>query len=330
VQEFAALTYGLVPAVALASLAAIRNDTHRILQALSSELDVGYLGHRAALPFPEDAQGHLVDMIVAEFGSIRGETAVGARADVSVIRAWLSAECSDDPALECGSALPFKAVFEQQEMETISEKGLGLEEELLTYEREGLKKDKKLKHLPKYAAHLFARDAASAELSGNTLANRMAVRTIYTRPARRLRLGTIVAKDGEYAVCVQPRCDSVRLPPGEARKFPFLPLRKVGSTPDTHRDFVVEDASAGGAVSLKLTTKPFSLSMYEFKGGSQRFVEAQERSDDQWVFVDADNAEFRWVAELKPEFAQRVAIDLGANVVRVGLAESELVRLSRR
>jgi Response receiver domain len=328
VSEFAYLTTGLVPAVALASLAAIRNDTHRILQALSPRMDVGYLGHRVALPFPEDAEGHLVDMIVAEIGSVVGENDVGRWANAEKIREWLAVECAADDALVCGNALPFEAKFELAAMEKLVEIGLGRDEELKTHTARGIG-EKILKRVRKQASHLFARDAASAERSTDLLAMRLAIRTVYTRPTRRLRLGTIVWHEDAYLVCVQPRCDSVRIPEGEARGFPFLPLKVVDAKPDTPRDFVIRDAHSEDLISLKLTTKPYALFIYPFLGGDHLFVEAKRRSDDRWHFEGADDRMFSWVAELKPEFAHRVAVELANDAMRVGLAEAELIRLSR-
>ena len=105
VSEFAQLTSGLVPTVALAALAAVRNETHRLLQALSADMDLGYLGHRVASSFPEDAEEHLVDIVAAEIGSVLSDGAVGTNADLDVIRSWLDHRRGGSPSLNCGSAL---------------------------------------------------------------------------------------------------------------------------------------------------------------------------------------------------------------------------------
>jgi hypothetical protein len=157
----------------------------------------------------------------------------------------------------------------------------------------------------------------------------MAVRTVYSRPSRRLRLGTIVLHGDDYLVCLQPRCDSVRLDVGTPRGFPFLPLKTVGRGQQVRRDFVVAEPESRQLIRLQLTTKPFHLVIHQFMAGPQRYVQAERAGDAAWTFSDVAGQDFRWVAELKPEFAQRVAADLSAEIARVGLAESELVRLSR-
>jgi hypothetical protein len=250
---------------------------------------------------------------------------VGRRANLDVIKQWLAAECTGDDPLLCGKA--FGAEFDADQMEKLLDVGLGLDDQFEQHEVRGVG-EKLLKRVRKQAAHLFARDAATAQQSADLLAVRLAVRTVYTQPPRRLRLGTIVFYDNAYFMCVQPRCDSVRIPPGEPRGFPFLPLKVVAAAPDVARHFVVHDPASGKLISLRITTKPYALSMHDFQGGDHRFVEAK-LSKGEWIFKSIKGRRFRWVAELKPEFAQRVAADLAANAARVGLAEAELIRLSR-
>jgi hypothetical protein len=326
--EFAQSTNGLVPAVALAALAAIRNDTHRILQALPADLDIGYLGHRVASSFPEDAQGHLVELIAAEIGSVLSEGEVGRRVDLGVIEKWLGRAIAADPPLVCGSELQPQQSFSGPEMTKLLTIGLGLDEKLGEHTKQGLN-EKKLKHIRKLAARIFANDGAVADESADRFGLRMAVRTVYASPKRVLRLGVIVRHDGGYLICLQPRCDSVRLKVGEPRGFPFLPLKVVqGPEPKPH-EFVVQDPDDRSLVRLHIQAKPFNLLVRQFLCNDNRYVEAASAGPGNWEFTDADAASFRWVAELKPEFAQRVAVNLAAGIARVGLAESELVRLSQ-
>jgi Response receiver domain len=63
--EFTYLAQGLISGAALHGLAAVRKDTHRILERLGPGLDRGYLGHRIAQIRPSDAEGHLTAMVAA-------------------------------------------------------------------------------------------------------------------------------------------------------------------------------------------------------------------------------------------------------------------------
>ena len=322
--EFARLTEGLVPAVAMAALAAIRTDTHRILQALRKDLDIGYLGHRVASGFPEDAEAHLVEMVSAEIASVLTENNVGAKADLAAIRIWLERARSGDDSLKCGSALEPSQTVTADALEKMLTIGLGLDEERTKHDLS----EKKFKAIRKKAAHLFTNDAEAAEASADIFGLRMAVRTIYTRPPRVLRLGTIVLHADEYLVCLQPVCDSIRLDPGVPRGFPFLPLI-VADGDGARHDFVIQNPETDGLLRLRLQPKPQHLVSFFFLCGANRTVEARKLRG-RWVFSDKRPRHFHWVAELKPEFAQRVAVNLASEIARVGLAESELVRLSQR
>ena len=313
-----------MPAVALAALAAIRNDAHRILQALNQDLDIAYLGHRVASPYPKDSEEHLVAILASEIASILDDNDVGAKADLSAINDWLArARASDEDPLSCGSALSVSRALSNQQIETMLTDGLGLDDRLLEQTAHKLGSSA-LKKVRSQAAHLFTNTPAVAESAANLFGLRMAVRTVYTRPHRVLRLGTIVFRRDEFLLCVQPRCDSVRLDVGEVRGYPFLPLT---TTEGARYKFVVKHPEDGHLVRLDLDAKPLNLRMIDFTAAEGRCIEAKNRHGE-WAF-STPNRRFLWVADLKPEFAQSVAVELGGQLARVGLTESELTRLSR-
>lgn len=325
-KEFAELTSGLVPGVALAALAAVRNETHRVLQALRADMDLGYLGHRVASSFPEDAEAHLVDVVAAEIASVLGDGEVGAKADPDVIRKWLQDAHADSPPLDCGSALDKPRKIGTADLERMLTIGLGRDEVLDGYEGADLTK-KTLQKVRRQAAHLFTNSPAGADASSDVFALRMATRTLYRRPDRVLQLGTLTLFKNDFMVCVQPRCDSVRLDPAEARVFPFLPLHVADDDYSRHQ-FVVDHPDGSGLIRLRLHCKPFAIRTFPFTADESRSVRARDVRR-RWNFYATGNRRFQWVADLKPEFAQRVAVDLAAEIARVGLTESELVRLSQ-
>jgi CheY-like chemotaxis protein len=326
-KEFAKLTSGLVPGVALAALAAVRNETHRLLQALRADMDLGYLGHRVASSFPEDAEAHIVEVVAAEIASVLGDGEVGTHADLEVIRKWLEDAHTESPPLDCGSALDTPRKIETAAVERMLTIGLGRDEVLDGYEGTDLTK-KTLQKIRRQAAHLFTNSPAEADASSDVFGLRMATRTLYRRPDRVLQLGTLVLFQEDFMVCVQPRCDSVRLDPAEARAFPFLPL-DIADEDDSRHQFIVDHPDGSGLIRLRLHCKPFAIMTFPFNADEGKSVRARDVSG-RWNFYATGNRRFQWVADLKPEFAQRVAVDLAAEFARVGLAESELVRLSQR
>jgi Response receiver domain len=325
-RQFAELSSGLVPCVALAALAAVRNETHRLLQALRADMDIGYLGHRVASPFPEDAEEHLVDVVAAEIASVLSDGDIGIKADLNAIHKWLDDEYAASPPLQSGSALDQQKHIEHNDLKRMLELGLGREE---TFDEYGSELSKgTLRKVRRQAAHLFTNTSDKADESSAILALRMATRTLYRRPPRVLQLGTIVLSRDGFMVCVQPRCDSVRLALDTPRAFPFLPLEIAEGAYDGHQ-FVVARPEDNALTRLRVQGKPFAIRTFRFNADQSRSVRARWVKGF-WSFYTTGNRRFRWVADLKPEFAQRVAVDLGAELARVGLAESELVRLSQR
>jgi Response receiver domain len=332
VSEFAHLTDGLVPAVTLAALTAIRSDTHRVLLALSAGLDIGYLGHRAVSPFPDDTRDHLVEMVAAEIGSVLSEADVAQWANLTMIDAWLQRARGEQPPLRAGSASEPPYAFTSADIDDILRVGLS-DDHLGRHSKPNVLSEKTLKKIRRQAANLFTNHTTVGDRSADEFSMRMAIRTIYSVPKRVLRLGTIVRREDQYLVCVQPRCDSVRLEPAKPRQFPFLPF-ELALQRDSQYELVVESPDAvGQLVRLRLKMKPYLLLSYPFIGACTGKVEATRRVEDVpgelWEFVDAEGADLTWVAELKPEFAQRVAVSLAAELARVGLSESEQLRLSQ-
>jgi hypothetical protein len=289
-------------------------------------MDIGYLGHRVASPFPEDAEEHLVDVVAAEIASVLSDGDVGINADLSAIHKWLENEYAASPPLQSGSALDQQKNIEHNDLKQMLKLGLGREETFDDYPSE-LGKNA-LRKIRRQAAHLFTNTSDEADESSDILALRMATRTVYRRPPRVLRLGTVVLSGDGFMVCVQPRCDSVRLDLNTPRAFPFLPLEIAEGAADGHQ-FVVEHPADNALTRVRVQGKPFAIRTFRFKADQSRSVQARWVKG-YWSFYTTGNRRFRWVADLKPEFAQRVAVDLGAELARVGLAESELVRLSQR
>ena len=87
IYEFAEMTTGLLPNVAIAGLSEIRAQTHRLLTKFSSSLDPAYLGHRLLIPHPSDAEEEVVAMLVAEVLSILEHGEVAKQAGIDSIRA---------------------------------------------------------------------------------------------------------------------------------------------------------------------------------------------------------------------------------------------------
>jgi hypothetical protein len=322
-REFACLTTGLVTTVALASLAALRDDTHRILEMLGPGLDAAFLGHRSALPDPDDAENHAVSLVISEIRAVVEDNNVGRHVSAPVLKLWLA----DGKRRQ----FPFGELIDENKRLTLSEvtgmltHGLGSEEgcEKVASSRHG--KNYFYKTVKPNASKVFASTEEEAAHSDDEFAIRMMLRTIYSQPSRRLQLGTIITSEDNYKICVQPACDSVRLT--GRRAFPFLQLSIAG--PSKRTSFVVNGEEAGSWVRLLLSLNPRDITMIEFDPGQERAIKAVE-TNGKYIFTDAQGVVYDWVGILKTEVAQKVAVDLAQQFAQVGVDEAELVRLSRR
>ncbi len=145
-----------------------------------------------------------------------------------------------------------------------------------------------------------------------------------------LTLGTIIKSEsfessnesGKFWLCVQPRCDSVRI--WEARNFFFLLLEVVDG--DKKFDIVLEDKE-NKFKKLRIHYKIYESANFKFApdGSEEQVIRAKEENE-MFVFDTTDKKRFEWVSELKIEHAQRIANNFAAKLSRVGLDESEWLR----
>ena len=332
IEDFVLITQGLVSNVALKSFAAIRKNTLRALARFKPALDPAFLTHRILSKPPNQAENHLPLLILSELQAILEDAGVQNEVCEDNIRNWLS-------------NLQEEGVIFRKNIHTIkSEKDA--KEVVLKLLTEGI--DCNLPECSNYLKNLISRlkkeDKTALDEIANLLckdendacnlnarfAMLMSLRNRYQTTLPKLSLGTIVAeldingKVKRCLICLQPRCDSIRVV-GE-RKFLFLKLYK-----STKRfNYLVE--MDGRELKLLQSLKPYEAELIKFKAGSDKEITANEESGI--VFFesvdeddDGNRRKFRWIAELKPDHAQRVAHEFGRNISRVGLTESEWMRL---
>jgi Response receiver domain len=326
-REFAALTTGLVTGVALAALAALRDDTHRILKVLHPGLDAAYLGHRSVLPVPRDAESLVAALVSGEVASVIEDHDVGKEVNEHALFLWL--DRPRNPKLEFGELVGLTGT-EKPPISQIREmlsKGLGTEEGLAAVQRLGHASKGQWNKVKKQATRVFAHTVEVADEAEAQLVQCLTLKTIYSRPERMLQLGTIVlAPTDEYLVCVQPVCDSVRLK-AEVRSFPFLRLERSDSL---RSHFIVPEREPGEWQRLLLKANPRDIIVARFKPRSGDDTIRAIVVEQGYVFKNTSGKPYRWVCQLKTEFAQKVAVDLAQEFAQVAVNEAEVLRLSRR
>ncbi len=91
VTEFAEMSRGIMPAVALGSITAIRNSTHHVLAKFHARLDGALATHRVLIDNPEDAEIYAADLVAEELRTILEVTGVGAaNAGIEVFENWVT------------------------------------------------------------------------------------------------------------------------------------------------------------------------------------------------------------------------------------------------
>lgn len=243
VEEFAETTSGLVSNVAVHALSVLRQNTYDILTTLHSGLDPAYLSHRALLPQPDDVAEHLIALITVQLRSILEEYDVGGKAGMPQIKAWLSHTYADGPLKIGGKDVARTSVID------LLEKGL----DRWRLPGASNKEDERFRrHGFKSLTEAFSRDEATAQTADIELAMLTTLKTRYQEDATSppmLTLGTIVAKkvesqgsiSWEYWLCIQPRCDSVRLQ--HTTSFPFLPYKIIANNREQGFDLALRDGN---------------------------------------------------------------------------------------
>ena len=119
-------------------------------------------------------------------------------------------------------------------------------------------------------------------------------------------------------MCLQPACDSIRL--SGVVPFPFMTL---DSSTDGFDVVVMHD---GQGVRLKVPNRGRYLKMLKFKASNSGAVVAKDAANG-YTFTSSGGVSLKWLGELKPILGQRFAHQMASEMSRVGVDESEWLRL---
>lgn len=319
-DEFAKHVNGLLSIFALFSISIIRENTSRLLNVYSPELDVAYLGHRMVLPNPDDAKGLLVKLF--------GES----------ITDLISSICLDT---QDWLLLWIKDRYSQPKTIKVAEnKNIQIDQDriakLLSYHTDDFEKyvktifdnlsKKEAEFIHKNAALLLDENVDMVKKANLSFAKLTHHKNVFLPPKENpyLTLGTIVysSSKNSYYLCIQQRCDSLRI--DGIRRFLFLPLVESGG--ETH--VVVTDEK-----QLQVAKSSYDIKTIKFQADEEKRcvcskrIKDEKTKKDRFVFTSIHKEEFEWVLELKDLHAQRILNSYSAHLSRVGLDESEWLRL---
>ena len=316
IADVAEMVQGLLPSLVLTALAAVRENVYRVLERFGRDLDPAFLAHRACLPQPSDSEEHMVEQIASELHGIMDE-AVRRKspAGIEAIAHWLEDRFSD-------GQVEFHPKGQNRAVSVLVDEVLTMLESGFDNERpSGLGK----KQWPVLSHGLAGVSSGVGEID-HRLASAMSFRQVLEGTSRRqLSMGTVVRRTGSddtTLLCVTPRCDSVRLT--EESSFLFLPLWELKDGPLQ----VVVPSGADEHHRMTVSEKPSEWLMEDFKPDPEgkcvlAYPDGPERG---FTFQDVDGGRYRWVGELKPEFAQSIAQAIAKRMSRLPLNKSEWLR----
>ena len=337
INEFSQLASGLLQGIILRGIANLRKNNRRILTRFHHDLDVAFLTHRALL-LPEEAFGQIIPLLTDELRAVLedtvGETPLGQAQTVKEIlvdwcdKHWNKSDNAklsiDDNAAAIKLA---KDVFcngpaiDGEYSKSIQSQFQGLVK--TGKETSKWKEDKGRKKIAEYLLGDCEVDHCHEKLG-----SLMSQRVRYDNSRRALHLGVIVrelADKKRYLLCLQPVCDSVRMG-GKNQAFLFCVFDEPATGgPFTHCVLGV----SGNVIQLRYKPKVSNIFVSNFKGNNDA-VYANKDKENRFLFKDEGKKDYEWIAELKTEHAQRAAEQFGRELSRVGLTESEWLRIKAK
>lgn len=331
-EEFSKMTEGLLPIFALKSLHEIRQNYYQILNIFSKELDTAYLTNQSLLTNTEDANELLVQLLGDTFSSILRANNLNNVIDENFINLWLDRNIKDKKKPKYdkdGKKIDGKFTLTKEMLQDILKPDPDVIKKFKNVlNTAGISKSSTTKEsYIHYAFDLF-HEKDQKESMNIDFAKLCQHKNLVHHDAYlpSLSLGTIVKSslgDDNYLVCIQQRCDSVRIKTD--RRFLFLPLSKVNDKGKF--DFITPDNK-----KLKLSQKTFDLRTVKFNSSNKGTVQSNNE-EDKFFFKPIHHSskspeKFEFIFELKDLYAQRIVADYSASLARVGLDEPEWVRLS--
>lgn len=297
---------GLLGSALLTSLTALRKSTYSMLNTLNSDHDEALLYHRILLTNPEKVTDFCTELIQDELLSHISSETVKIDLQLDVFKNYIN-EKNIKFRFKSGETGERKEV-ENDEWDNLLKFGYKsfFDDDIASLIAKGKHLDYIIQDsdLNKLKAFSYYSSMISSDIKPN------------------LKLGCIVKLGDNYYLCIQPLCDTERIPrKGDIKdnnppNFLFLSIIK-----NSQMDFFIKsgDNFIGMRVDYSSTT------VMPVFGNEDGVVPL---CDNKYMLYDDKQLEY--VACLKPMFAQKIANNFAANISRVGIDQFEWLRLKGR
>lgn len=308
---------GILPNFALKSITEIRNSTSKILGVFSKNLDPALLGHYVSIPDCNDT----FPVLSKAFG-----TAVTNLIDISGFEyeSWIEKWIEENKEER-------EITIENNKIKLNVDNLKNLVESSGNFETK-FNDSFGITRVNQYNVDLYKRKATDlfctqdSDLSNYKWSRLLQYNNLFSSSkVHKLTLGTIVKckgkddADWKYLLCIQQRCDSVRIQSQEVRTFLFLPLVK---------GIKGEAVVVGENDHYIVDNKTYSIELHEFSpSANDAHIAARQIENNEYIFQDKNGIKYIWVAELNEMFAQSIASAYASQLSRVGIDNSEWLRL---
>ncbi len=323
-NEFTSMTSGLLSNFVLYSLTTIRENTFKLIALYNKELDDAFVAHRLFLPNPNDSKDHLIDILSQSIQALLNYNEVGEKSiSKELIESWIDLKTIGTIIEVSKNKIQINNEFVKKWSETnFIETVIGIHADI-----DKSKAATKLNEFSKSGGSSFIKGSDNKikdiEFSilthhKSNLKNQSAI--------PKLTLGSIVLKEGmegsnEYFLCIQAKCDSVRVT--DNTRFLFLPLEPVSDGKKFH--FVVQDLD-GNHLKLNVLKDTYKLKTIKFNPSANSDSVIADKESLNYYFTSTHNEKLYWICDLKDLHAQRIANLYASQLSRVGLDESEWLR----
>ena len=305
---------GLLPIFALMAIFQIRENTSRILNVYSSELDVAYLGHKAVLPNKDDSKKLLIkifgESITDLISSIETDTQ-------NWLTLWIESKFPESKTINVNN----KKISVDKDVigKILAEHFDDFDKYIKTLFP--ILSNNDIRTIHNNSTMLFCDNAGTVKKANILFAILTHHKNVFLPKLECpiLTLGTVVRsmEENNYYLCIQQNCDSLRIE-GE-RRFLFLPLVETGG--ETH--IIINNKN------YQVAKSTFLLKTIKFTADNVKKCVCSKcvKETGSFVFTSIYNEKYEWVIELKELHAQRILNSYCANLARIGIDESEWLRL---
>ncbi len=339
IGTFAGMASGVMAGLALKGLAAIRRNTARILSTFSQDLDAGFLIHRS-LCLPNDhAEEQVLPLLISEIeAAVEDDVESDIRLSGGLLRDWLESHKAPQEKLNV-LAGEFEPDTEAFRAKLLTEGSLGLKKEnwpagkwklsdwSKAFNDKGRAKAGSGAEVMQHFPDAFTENGRISCLKFGAL---IASRSVFSSEHRVLTLGTVISwaeDDGVYyAVCLQPVCDALIRDDDPHRAFPFLKLTKRSAANQALAFAVNQERD--DPIDFVARFNPYCMFPITFTREENGYRVIANAREGGFFFeeIRENPRRFKWLAQLRPDHAQRFAEKVSAQQGRVGLTESEWMR----